>query len=59
MQNKEGQFRAYVCVEYNIEEGLKAIDAAMKADKELRMEYNYEKFKETFNKEMNSLNQQQ
>ncbi len=58
MQTKDKKFRAYVCVEYNLNDALNSIDSGIKRDEELRADYNYEKFKETFEKEISALDAQ-
>lgn len=58
MQTKDKKFRAYVCVEYDLNDAFNGIDQGIKRDEELRVDYNYEKFKETFEKEISALDQQ-
>ncbi len=56
MQTKDKKFRAYVCVEYNLNDAFNGIDEGIKRDEELRADYNYEKFKATFEKEIADFN---
>lgn len=56
MQTKDKKFRAYVCVEYNLNDAFNGINEGIKSDEELRVDYNYEKFKATFEKEIADFN---
>jgi len=51
----EGKFRCYVVVELGGPEVAEKVANAVKADDKLRIDYEYEKFKQTFDEEMSKL----
>ena len=51
----EGKFRCYIVVELGGPEVAEKVANAVKADDKLRIDYEYEKFKQTFDEEMNKL----
>lgn len=55
MKTAEGAFRAYVAVELGGPEIIEAVSNSVKSDDKLRIDYEYEKFKEVFNAEMDKL----
>lgn len=55
MKTPDGKYRAYVAVEMAKENILKGIENQLKADEKLRTDFEYEKFKKTFEEEMNKL----
>lgn len=55
----EGAYRAYVAVELGGPELVSEISNSVKADDKLRIDYEYEKFKKTFEEEMQKLENQQ
>lgn len=48
----DGKYKTYIAIELSGNDILKAINERVGADDRLRTNYEYEKFKETFNKEM-------
>lgn len=51
----DGKFRCYIVVESGGPEVAQKVANAVKADDKLRIDYEYEKFKQTFDDEMNKL----
>lgn len=51
-----GNYKAYVAIELSAQELLAAYNERLTSDERLRIDYDYEKFKETFESEMNKLN---
>ena len=58
MRTPDGKFRAYICVEYDLKDALQSIGDKIKNDQELRMDFQYEKFKKVFEDEMKQMGQQ-
>lgn len=52
---KDGKYRSYVCVELDGKAMAEAISKEINNDTELRIDFQYEKFKELFEKEMNEM----
>lgn len=52
MQTKAGTFKSYVCVELGGSEILQSLNNKMTNNEMLKVDYNYEKFKKTFDDEM-------
>jgi hypothetical protein len=50
-----GKYKTYIAIELSNDALLNTLNKRLSADEELKVNYNYEKFKETFNKEMNAL----
>lgn len=50
-----GNYKAYVAIELSAQDLLAAYNARLSQDERLRIDYDYEKFKETFDKEMDKL----
>lgn len=50
--NATGNFKTYVAIELSAQELLAAYNQRLSSDERLRIDYDYEKFKETFEKEM-------
>lgn len=48
----QGTFKSYVAIELGGEDFLKSMNDKLSKDERLRIDYDYEKFKETFEKEM-------
>jgi hypothetical protein len=48
----QGTFKTYIAIELASEEMLKSMNDRLSRDERLRIDYDYEKFKETFDKEM-------
>lgn len=51
----QGKYKTYVCLELGADELVDAINERLTKDESLRIDYDYEKFKETFNSEMEKL----
>ncbi|MDQ3101454.1 MAG: LPP20 family lipoprotein [Bacteroidota bacterium] len=51
-----GNFKTYVAIELSAQDLLAAYNERLSGDERLRIDYDYEKFKETFEQEMNKLN---
>lgn len=52
VQTKEGNYRFYVAIELSADDLVKQYNSRITADEKLKVDYDYEKFKDTFNKEM-------
>ncbi|MEP2023146.1 MAG: hypothetical protein ABJH98_09105 [Reichenbachiella sp.] len=53
--NKTGKYKCYMAVEMNGDAVQNAIETRIKNDDRLKIDYDYEKFKETFEKEMEKM----
>ncbi len=53
--NASGNYKCYVAIELSAQELLAAYNERLSTDERLRIDYDYEKFKETFEKEMEKL----
>lgn len=53
--NATGNFKTYVAIELSAQDLLAAYNERLSNDERLRIDYDYEKFKETFEKEMDKL----
>ena len=51
-KTQEGNYKTYVCVEVSADDIVKGVGNRLSADKELKIDYDYEKFKKTFDEEM-------
>ena len=56
--NSTGNYKCYVAIELSAQEMLSAYNERLTSDERLRVDYDYEKFKETFEKEMEKLGKQ-
>lgn len=56
--NSTGNYKCYVAIELSAQELLSAYNERLSTDERLRIDYDYEKFKETFEKEMQKLSGQ-
>lgn len=54
-RTKEGKYKTYLAIEMGVDALEEAIDNRLSRDKRLRVDYDYEKYKETFDKEMEKL----
>ncbi len=54
--NATGNFKTYIAIELSAQDLLAAYNERLSQDKRLKIDYDYEKFKETFDKEMEKLN---
>lgn len=55
MKTPEGAFRSYVAIELGGPEVLREMNNSISNDEKLRIDYDYEKFKKTFEEEMNKM----
>jgi len=55
MVNSSGNYKCYVAIELSAQDLLAAYNERLSQDERLRIDYDYEKFKETFDKEMEKL----
>lgn len=55
MRTQAGTFKSYVAIELSAQDLLSAYNERLSSDERLRIDYDYEKFKETFEKEMEKL----
>jgi len=58
MKTSTGNYKCYVAIELSAQELLASYNERLSKDERLRIDYDYEKFKETFDKEMEKLNHQ-
>jgi hypothetical protein len=58
MVNNSGNYKTYVAIELSAQDLLSAYNERLSKDERLRVDYDYEKFKETFDKEMEKLKNQ-
>ncbi|MEI6751743.1 MAG: hypothetical protein WCK78_01115 [Paludibacter sp.] len=56
-KTKAGTYKYYVCVEINGSDILQQMNNKMTNNEQLKVDYNYEKFKKTFNEEMGKIGQ--
>jgi hypothetical protein len=55
MKTATGNYKTYVAIELSAQDLLSAYNERLSSDERLRIDYDYEKFKETFEKEMEKL----
>jgi hypothetical protein len=55
MKTEDGAFKTYIAIELSADELVKSYNEKMSKDDRLKIDYDYEKFKETFEKEMDKL----
>jgi hypothetical protein len=55
MKTASGNFKTYVAIELSAQDLLSAYNERLSSDERLRIDYDYEKFKETFEKEMEKM----
>ena len=53
--NATGNFKTYIAIELSAQDLLAAYNERLSKDDRLKVDYDYEKFKETFDKEMEKL----
>jgi hypothetical protein len=56
-RTKQGRYKTYLAIEMNVDALEEAIKRRLSRDKQLKIDYDYEKYKETFEKEMEKLEQ--
>ena len=54
MKTAEGKYKTYMAVELGSNEMLQSLNDRLSADEKLKIDYDYEKFKGTFNEEMSN-----
>ena len=54
-KTKEGNYKTYVTIELGGNDVLAGLNSRLSSDQVLKVDYNYEKFKKTFEEEMNKL----
>ena len=54
----EGKYKTYIAIELGTQELLQAYNERLSNEEQLKADYNYEKFKETFEKEMEKMSNQ-
>jgi hypothetical protein len=59
MQTKDGTYKTYIAIELSSDDLVKQYNDRMSTDDKLKIDYDYNKFKDTFDQEMNKLGQQQ
>ena len=55
MKTSEGTYKTYIAIELSADELVTKYNERLSKDERLKIDYDYEKFKETFNKEMDKL----
>jgi len=55
VQTKEGNYKTYIAIELSADELVATYNERLSKDERLKIDYDYEKFKETFDKEMEKL----
>ena len=54
---KSGTYKYYVCLELGGNDVLQQLNNKMSTNEQLKVDYNYEKFKKSFNEEMGKIGQ--
>ena len=57
VQTKEGTYKTYIALELSADELVAKYNERLSKDDRLKIDYDYEKFKDTFNKEMDKMKQ--
>ena len=55
VQTKDGNYKTYIALELSADDLVKQYNDRLSADDKLKVDYDYEKFKDTFNKEMDKM----
>jgi ribosomal protein S20 len=55
VQTKDGNYKTYVAIELSADDLVKQYNSRLSADDKLKVDYDYTKFKETFDKEMDKM----
>ena len=58
MRTPEGKYKTYMAIELSGDDLVSAYNETLTKDQSLKIDYNYEKFKETFDKEMDKFENQ-
>jgi hypothetical protein len=54
-KTKTGNYKSYVCLEIKTSDILESLNSKVSSNERLKVDYNYEKFKKTFEEEMNKM----
>lgn len=57
MKTEQGTYKTYIAIELSADELVASYNERLSKDERLRIDYDYEKFKETFDKEMEKFNE--
>jgi hypothetical protein len=52
VQTKDGNYKTYIAIELSADDLVKQYNQRLSTDDRLKIDYDYEKFKDTFNQEM-------
>jgi ribosomal protein S20 len=55
VQTKDGNYKTYIAIELSADDLVKQYNSRLSTDDKLKVDYDYEKFKDTFNKEMDKM----
>jgi hypothetical protein len=55
VQTKDGNYKYYIAIELSADDLVKQYNSRLSSDDKLKVDYDYEKFKDTFNKEMDKM----
>ncbi|MBS1951208.1 MAG: hypothetical protein OJF59_003109 [Cytophagales bacterium] len=55
VQTKDGNYKTYIAIELSADDLVKEYNNRLSQDDKLKVDYDYEKFKDTFNKEMDKM----
>lgn len=55
VQTKEGNYKTYIAIELSADDLVKKYNERLSSDDKLKVDYDYQKFKETFDKEMEKM----
>ncbi|NJN41498.1 MAG: hypothetical protein HC811_03910 [Flammeovirgaceae bacterium] len=55
VKTEEGTYKTYIAIELSADELVKTYNERLSKDERLKIDYDYEKFKETFEKEMDKM----
>ncbi|HMQ00746.1 MAG TPA: hypothetical protein PKC24_13280 [Cyclobacteriaceae bacterium] len=55
VRTNQGNYKTYIAIELSADELVSAYNQRLSKDERLRIDYDYEKFKETFDREMDKL----
>jgi hypothetical protein len=55
MQTQNGTYKTYIAIELSADELVASYNERLSKDERLKIDYDYEKFKETFDKEMEKM----
>ena len=58
VRTEAGTYKTYIAIELSADELVKSYNERLSKDERLKIDYDYEKFKETFDKEMEKLGNQ-